>query len=737
MPDLFRPCLLASSGIGQNPHPIMDKNDRQVRKDRFTAMAEWKWQSAPGVVARENDETYHCDLLVVGGGMGGVAAALAASTQGATVILTEPTLWLGGQMTSQGVSALDEHQHIESFGGTRSYYRLREGIRQFYKEKHRLTAPAAANPHLNPGNGWVSRLCFEPRAALAVLAEMLRPHLEAGRLQVFYGTVPIAVHRRGRRVEHVTFRQRLTAAQAEAAKSGRLATPGPAQEKGVRAADPSVPSWLLSAEEAAAAGYRSVEFTVVPKMVIDASELGDLLPLAGLPYVTGAESKEETGEPHAKEKAHPDWVQSFTYTFAVEYRPGEDHRLPKPEGYEERRDRQPYTFRLWYGEQVGWQTYRMFEKSPSGWPLPFWTYRRLIDRANFVPDPEFPNDIAMINWPGNDFRDGNLIDQSPEQQREVHRQAKLLSLGFLYWLQTEAPRDDGGQGYPELRLRPDVMGSEDGLSQFPYIRESRRIRALKTIVEQEISAAFQPGPRAAHYTDTAGIGFYPIDIHPGGGETDPATATTRPFEIPLGALIPEEVDNFLAGAKNIGTTHITNGAYRLHPVEWNIGETAGLLAAYCLETGYRPADIRNTPGLLRRFQGLLVGAGIPLYWFVDIPPGHPAFVALHRLAALGVIPGDPEVDIAARELAFHPDEPVELATFDSWLARARRLFPELGLDDLAREALARELFPQGRLYPELLPEELDRPLTRAELAERLYRALLPSLESVELSDSAG
>src|SRR3712207_8972640 len=48
-----------------------------------------------------------------------------------------------------------------------------------------------------------------------------------------------------------------------------------------------------------------------------------------------------------------------------------------------------------------------------------------------------------------------------------------------------------------------------------------------------------------------------------------------PFQVPLGAMIPVRVNNLIAGCKNIGTTHVTNGCYRLHPVEWTIGEAAG------------------------------------------------------------------------------------------------------------------------------------------------------------------
>ncbi|HUQ76197.1 MAG TPA: FAD-dependent oxidoreductase, partial [Burkholderiales bacterium] len=166
----------------------------------------------------------------------------------------------------------------------------------------------------------------------------------------------------------------------------------------------------------------------------------------------------------------------------------------------------------------------------------------------------------------------------------------------------------------ELKLRPDVMGTADGLSKHPYIREARRIKASKTIVEQEVSERYQKGPRAAEYPDSVGVGWYPIDIHRSGPEDVGASCRTKPFQIPLGALVPVRVANLIAGAKNIGTTHITNGCYRLHPVEWNIGEAAGALAAFALQAQRPPRAIRETPELLKRFQGGLRDEGVPLEW---------------------------------------------------------------------------------------------------------------------------
>ena len=173
-------------------------------------------------------------------------------------------------------------------------------------------------------------------------------------------------------------------------------------------------------------------------------------------------------------------------------------------------------------------------------------------------------------------------------------------MSLLYWLQTEAPRDDGGEGWPGLRLRKDVMGTNDGLAKYPYVRESRRIRALTTIVEQDcgsenralVTGKKESQVQAKHYHDSVGIGYYQIDLHPSTGGDNYIDFAALPFELPLGALIPERVNNLIACSKNIGTTHITNGCYRLHPIEWNIGEVAGHLAATAIANRRRYVDPR-------------------------------------------------------------------------------------------------------------------------------------------------
>ena len=155
------------------------------------------------------------------------------------------------------------------------------------------------------------------------------------------------------------------------------------------------------------------------------------------------------------------------------------------------------------------------------------------------------------------------------------REAREVSLCLLHWLRTECPRPDGGQGWPGLALRGDLLGTEDGLARRPYIREARRLRARFTVSERHVSPELRPevdGMRkAASFRDSVGIGHYRIDLHPSTSGRNYVDLDCLPFEVPYGALLPQRVENVLAAGKAMGTTHLTNGSYRLHPGEWEIG----------------------------------------------------------------------------------------------------------------------------------------------------------------------
>ncbi|MCC6798425.1 MAG: FAD-dependent oxidoreductase [Candidatus Hydrogenedentes bacterium] len=524
------------------------------------------------------------DLIIIGGGVGGCAAAIAAARMGRSVIMTEETDWIGGQLTSQAVPP-DENKWIETHGGTKTYQDYRSRVRDYYRRNYPLTDEARANEKLNPGGGGVSALCHEPRVSVAVLNEMLAPYISNGRVIILLEHKAIAADTEGDRVRNVTVHDIRNNAQR----------------------------------------------TLHGAYFIDATECGDLLPLTKTEYVTGAEGKSDTDELHAPDAAQPQNMQAFTCCFAMEFCPGEDHTIHKPEDYTFWRDYVPQLRPPWTGHLLSWEDThpvtlqpRLSKFDPAATKradMGRWNYRRIQAPENFMPG-FCKGGITLVNWPQNDYWLGNLYEVSAEESAKHLRSGKQLSLSLLYWLQTEAPRADGSTGWKELRLRPDHMGTADGLAKYPYIRESRRIKAEFTVLEHHVGKAARQiftgenceECKAEFFPDSVGIGYYRIDLHPSSGGDNYIDVDSMPFQIPLGALIPKRVENLLPACKNLGTTHITNGCYRLHPVEWNIGESAGVLAAWCIDKNQSPRAVRANAESLTAFQRMLESFGVRLSW---------------------------------------------------------------------------------------------------------------------------
>ncbi len=596
-----------------------------------------------------------CEILIAGGSAGGVAAALAAASAGMRIVLLEQTDWLGGQLTSQGVSTPDENAFIELLPGSSSYSRFRARARAHYASTYRLSRAGAEQRYLNVGSCWVSGLSYEPAVGADLLALMLREQGAEESVDIHMGA-------------------RVSACEMEGDT--------------IRAAHAT----LQGGEE----------IVVLPQVVLDATDLGELLPMCGVEgrdWVTGAESRDETGEPDAQPTARPDWIQPFTFPFALEWSPqtADGNVIRPPEEYAELMAQQRYE-EILRGSMTG-----IFTGN-----APWWSYRRILAAENF-DDPRVRHDVAMINTPGNDYYGGNVIGAGagePEQVQATLARARRASLGYLFWLQTECPREDDPSrtGYPELRLRADLFGTPDGLARMPYIRESRRIRAVRTILEQEIvvrdfggAACRGDNARAAFMPDSVGIGHYALDIHPNGHGEPNYFIATRPFQIPLGALIPIRLKNLLPACKNLGTTHLTNGAYRLHPIEWSIGEAAGRIAAYCVREGILPGEVtagdvtagETGPGRVsehvRAIQRELLKGGAALCWAIDAPQEHPAFVAVQRLALAD------EGALRDADLLFRPDDPVSQEDWRRWRAVGPPGLPEAF--DGSRAEAATALFP--------------------------------------------
>ena len=356
------------------------------------------------------------DVLVVGGGLGGCAAALAAARKGLSVVLAESSDWVGGQLTSQGVPP-DEHPWIETCGCSASYRALRDAMRAECRARYPLTPGACADEALNPGEAWVSKLSCEPRIALAALEQLLAPAIDSGHLVVHLEHELAAAATDGDRVTGATFRRR-----------------------------------------------DGTSVAVNARFVLDATELGELLALAGVEHVTGAESRAETGEEHAPLKAAPRNTQAVTVCFAVEHREGENHTIQRPLRYEFWRSYAPAQMSPpWPGRLLSLQYTHPVTLEPVD-PLfvphddtldpshpNLWSYRRIISRrimaaaspaaagglisgvAGSATDDidAAASDVCLINWPQNDYWIQDLCLATPQELEQHVEDARQLSLSLL------------------------------------------------------------------------------------------------------------------------------------------------------------------------------------------------------------------------------------------------------------------------------------------------------------------
>lgn len=511
------------------------------------------------------------DIAIVGASLGGVAAAWRAASSGRRVVLAAEFDWLGGQLTSQGVPP-DEHRLIEHGGASSGYLALRAALRRRYLEHPDFVDNSAMTEGCNPGDGWVSRLCVEPAVAAACIEDLLAPLVESGSLRILRHCRLESARRKGRRIEAV----RLSGARGEATE--------------LRAA------WFL-----------------------DATDTGALLHAAGLPYRLGKEARDEFGEADAPQHAAPGDQQPVTVVMALRRGAAPGPALPAPPNYESwRRYLLPHYGYPLFSEYIPGSArgeavrLPLFPAGPHSTELDLWRYRRVVCAHNW----RSPRDeVSLVNWAQNDYALHALLDGDLAEDAVVEA-ARNLSLCLLHWLRTEAPRPDGGRGYPELALAPETLGTANGLAQQVYVRESRRIVGLDCLAQGEIVAGANPLVPAER-ADSVGIAWYNMDIHPTVQSGHGVNAAVRPFCLPLGSFVPRDADNLIPACKNIGVTHLVNAATRVHPTEWMAGEIAAVLAGFAADSGQPLARIHADPALVEELRRRLRAAGIPLSWDRD------------------------------------------------------------------------------------------------------------------------
>ena len=590
------------------------------------------------------DETVTCDIFVAGGGLAGAASAYEGLLAGKTVCVTELTDWLGGQISSQGTSALDERStQRQLLYYPRGYLELRNRIQKFYKGD------------LNPGDCWVSASCFIPADAHQILTEQLLAAEKEGNgtLKWFPSTVVKALNRNatGNIITSVTAIQHQPATGAPPLNTNPLSE--------------TIEDWYRYEDSDR---FEKTIIRFIPKAsnwyVIDATETGELVGLSDVPYRLGIDPRSYLEPSSASETGDPYCTQGFTYTFAMEATETPQFH-PEPPFYEK------------YEPYYSYELERL-----ASFDLVF-TYRRIWspeagERDRFggigftVPTV---GDISMQNWTwGNDYRPGTAKDNLIYTREQLEANGQLApdgwqgglrvetlgygeehALGFFHWLVAGTTDSQLGEGVKEphpnykfLSGLDSPMGTEHGLSKYPYMREGRRIIGRSgygypdgfTVSEVDISRKDYTDPyyqevlceeayqnlqqevagrdtfdvimgetgqnrtRSRIYPDSVGIAHYAIDFHPCMTEHPPekpgntekegerrGAGLPYPFQIPLRALIPQEIDNFLIAGKSIATSHIAAAAYRVHSFEWSSGVAAGSTAVFALDNDLFPYQL--------------------------------------------------------------------------------------------------------------------------------------------------
>ena len=303
------------------------------------------------------------------------------------------------------------------------------------------------------------------------------------------------------------------------------------------------------------------------KLLIDASELGDVMAAVGVPYDVGMDSRHDTGEEFAPEQAN-DIVQDMTYVVILQdYGEGKDKVIARPAGY----DPQEFSCACDVSDPAG-------DGSPENDCYQMMQYGRL------------PNNKYMINWPkcGNDIY-LNIIEKSPAERREALKEAKLHTLRFVYYLQTEL-------GFKHLGIAEDEFPTKDKLPMIPYHRESRRLKGMTRLTVNHVAEPYQQ--EEAYYRTGIAVGDYTIDHHhlknPEAPAIDFVKIKVPSYNLPLGSLIPRNTGGLIVAEKSISVTNIVNGATRLQPVVLGIGQAAGALAAVSIRNNVQPR-VRGSP----------------------------------------------------------------------------------------------------------------------------------------------
>jgi hypothetical protein len=495
-------------------------------------------------------------VVVWGGGTGGVAAALQAARSGADTLLLTPGPWLGGMVSAAGVCAPDGNELTP----------WQTGLWGAFLRALQRREPDGLD------HNWVSCFGYRPATAEAILREWVAA---APRLRWWPEVELQGVCRRG---------NRLTGLE------------------------------LL---------HRGELVRVALQILIDGSDRGDCFPLAEAPHRLGWEAREQWGEPSAPSA---EALQNDPFF-----------------------QRQPVQSPTWVvmGQLAADRPSRPLP-APALLPEPFTAAAERFGLERTISYGRLPGGLVMLNWPlhGNDWHGDLARAFAPEPAVRAALAAEMRAHSLRF---ASALEEASGGWLQRAACFPDrqaaaggALEGKESLALMPYWREGRRLVGRELVLEQQLlpqgpgaSIAALPRDGEGRITSIA-VGNYANDHHYPGPDWPLAPKSCRwggrwsgtPFTIPYGALVSAELENLLAADKGFSTSHMANGATRLQPLIFNVGQAAGAAAALAVARDLRPAELP-----VRELQELLLGdplapAGpVPLW---DTPWHHPDWAARQR-----------------------------------------------------------------------------------------------------------
>lgn len=516
------------------------------------------------------------DIIIVGGGTSGVVSAIQSSRMGSKTLLIEESNWLGGMLTSAGVSAMDGNYKMPS-GFLKEF---RDSLVSHYGNLDSLKT------------GWVSNLMFEPSVGNKILKEIAQSEKN---LTIMYETT---IHK-------------------------------------------------VVKDEKFKIKINQNDITYSSTILIDATELGDLIPKLNLPYFIGMDSRKKFKEDIAPEFSN-NIIQDLTYVMILkDFK--KNMTIEKPKNY----DRNEFICSYDSGE--------CFKRDKK-----LWSKEKLISYG------KLPNNKYMINWPinGNDYY-SNSIEMTAQERLLSYDRAKQKSLRFLYFIQTE-------MGFNNLSIDYSEYPTKDGFPLMPYHRESRRLNGKITLTLNDIKSPYKQ--KNSLYRTGIAVGDYPVDHHHGAysNYSNLPKLDFYPvpsYSVPLGVLIPENIDNFMVIEKSISVSNLVNGTSRLQPVVMQIGQASGVLASLGIikKKTIGQINVREVQLEILKNNGYILP-------YVDVDTEDLNFISYQKIGACGILRSEGLNIGWENKTLFYPDSNLDKTDiyFDNWkIFKSEKIpFPE-------------------------------------------------------------